>query len=118
MRIRWSVPSGTLESVEGFYIGYKVVDDTSTNERPYSFKTMDVSKEHDSKPDFETVLNDLQRNSRYNIIIQAFNKKGPGPSSDDVVAQTLEFGTSSLLLSLCFCSFLSSTLTLFPFKCV
>lgn len=86
---------GSLQFVEGFYIGYKLLNEetTSSGKKSYSFKTIDVSKEHLTKTDFEVILNDLFRNSRYNIIIQAFNKKGPGPSSDDVIATTSEFGT-------------------------
>lgn len=92
---------GSLQFVEGFYIGYKLLNDETTSSGPkksYSFKTIDVTKEHLTKTDFEVILNDLFRNSRYNIIIQAFNKKGPGPSSDDVIATTSEFGTCNLFI--------------------
>lgn len=91
IRIHWQMAPGSLSSVDGFYIGYKLLDENSI--KKYSFKTIDVSKEKNSKTDFEVILNDLSRNSRYNIIVQAFNKKGPGPSSEDVIAQTSEFGT-------------------------
>lgn len=84
---------GSLQFVEGFYIGYKVLDETSLSKKTYTFKTLDVTREESSKTDFEVILNELQRNLRYNIIIQAFNRKGPGPSSQDVIAQTSEFGT-------------------------
>lgn len=89
------VPGTVQNSVDGFYIGYKaVLDDTSSNKRPYVFKTVDVSREFEtgSRTDFEIILNDLQRNTRYSIMVQAYNKKGPGPSSMDIIAQTSEFG--------------------------
>lgn len=58
---------------------------------PHSYQTVEVSKES-LRTDFEAILSDLQRNTRYNIIIQAFNKKGPGPGSDGIITQTAEYG--------------------------
>lgn len=62
----------------------------------YTFKTIEVtdkmfqsSKGHG---DFHATLSDLKRNARYAIIVQAFNRKGPGPTSEEIVAQTAEFG--------------------------
>ena len=94
LRVKWQMAPGSLQNVEGFYVGFKLLDETS-GKKSYSFKNLDVSRDQGSKTDFEIILNDLQRNSRYNIIIQAFNKKGPGRSSEDVVGQTSEFGTCS-----------------------
>jgi hypothetical protein len=34
----------------------------------------------------------LKKNTRYQIMIQAFNSKGAGPPSDHVEAETLQFG--------------------------
>lgn len=78
----------------------------------YSFKTVDLSGpsahqatsssspssspsssgSHLIKNDFQYSLTDLKRNTRYGIIVQAFNRKGPGPSSEEVVAITAEYG--------------------------
>lgn len=71
----------------------------------YTFKTLDVDSKQlqvqavqsglvspSARSDFQMTLGDLKRNTRYALIVQAFNKKGPGPSSDEIVAQTLEFG--------------------------
>lgn len=38
---------------------------------------------------FEYVITGLERNTEYTILIQCFNKKGTGPSSDPVVTKTL-----------------------------
>ena len=38
------------------------------------------------------VLMDLKKFRKYGIVIQAFNEKGPGPLSSEIVAQTLEDG--------------------------
>ena len=38
-------------------------------------------------------LTDLKKYRKYGVVIQAFNEKGPGPMSSEIVAQTLEDGT-------------------------
>ena len=61
----------------------------------YSFKTIELShKTFPMKSDFHIVLNELRRNTRYGIIVQAFNRKGSGPASEEILIQTAEFGTS------------------------
>lgn len=40
----------------------------------------------------EIVLKNLQKYTRYLVIIQAFNQMGEGPFSEPVAAQTLEDG--------------------------
>ena len=37
-------------------------------------------------------LTDLKKYRKYGVVIQAFNEKGPGPMSSEVVAKTLEDG--------------------------
>jgi hypothetical protein len=39
-------------------------------------------------------LTDLKKYRKYGVVIQAFNEKGPGPMSSEIVAQTLEDGAS------------------------
>lgn len=62
----------------------------------YSFKTIELPSSSKAsllnRNDFHATLNDLKRNTRYAVIVQAFNRKGPGPNSDEVTAQTAEFG--------------------------
>lgn len=40
-------------------------------------------------------LTDLKKYRKYGVVIQAFNEKGPGPMSAEIVAQTLEDGEFS-----------------------
>jgi hypothetical protein len=48
-------------------------------------------------------LTDLKKYRKYGVVIQAFNEKGPGPMSAEIVAQTLEDGEfSKYLLLLCY----------------
>lgn len=44
---------------------------------------------------FEYIINGLERNTEYSILIQCFNRKGAGPSSDPVVFRTLSHGKST-----------------------
>lgn len=37
-------------------------------------------------------LTDLKKYRKYGVVIQAFNEKGPGPMSSEIVTQTLEDG--------------------------
>jgi len=37
----------------------------------------------------EVKITDLRRATKYSVIVQAFNAKGPGPQSDEVVGETM-----------------------------
>lgn len=71
-------------SITGYYVGYK----TSKTGGQYLFKTLKVNEEFEN----ECVLTNLLSSTEYSIKVQAFNEKGPGPHSDEVIAQTLKFG--------------------------
>lgn len=61
----------------------------------YIFKTIEVKggSKSDSSAE-ECTVTDLKRASQYEIIVQAFNSKGAGPTSEPVYVKTLEFGES------------------------
>lgn len=40
----------------------------------------------------QVILSGLRKYRNYGIVVQAFNEKGPGPLTTEVVAQTLEDG--------------------------
>ena len=52
----------------------------------------------------ECVITELKRASRYEIIVQVFNSKGAGPTSEPVYVKTLEFGECNNVANL-FCHF-------------
>lgn len=62
--------------------GYKIY---GTNDA-YSFKTRHV----DNLIDGELIVDGLKRNTKYVIIVQAFNTIGSGPKSTEIVAKTLD----------------------------
>ena len=100
IRVNWSYTT----AFDGFYVGFREVQllDEKQASSParslYSFKTVefpgDLAK---GKYDFHVLITDLKRNTRYGIIVQAFNRKGSGPASGELLVQTSEFGS-------CLCS--------------
>jgi hypothetical protein len=54
----------------------------------YNFST--VTWQNMGKSEWK--LNNLRNFYKYGIVVQAFNNKGPGPLSAEIVAQTLEDG--------------------------
>ncbi|GLG97350.1 Down syndrome cell adhesion molecule-like protein Dscam2, partial [Gryllus bimaculatus] len=69
----------------GHYVGHRLLGDTE-GKRQYNFTTVPF---HGAGRE-EVQLNDLKKFSKYALVAQAFNTKGPGPLSDEVIAQTLE----------------------------
>ncbi|CAN7938995.1 unnamed protein product, partial [Ixodes hexagonus] len=95
LRVVWKPPleEETHGVVHGYYVGYRVRDSKDS----YAYKTLEASStatSHGSTAPssslHECELSDLRRNTRYSIVVQAFNGKGAGPSSEEVLAQTLE----------------------------
>ena len=58
------------------------------NIRQYNFTT--VPWRTDDKEELR--LKNLKKFSKYGIVIQAYNRKGPGPLSAEIITQTLEDG--------------------------
>lgn len=79
--------------LQGYYVGYKTMNGTS----PYMYHTIPVtetgSQEH-------TVTN-LDKFTRYNVVVQAFNRRGAGPRTEQFTVTTLEDGKKFPILSLC-----------------
>ncbi|GLG97357.1 Protein turtle [Gryllus bimaculatus] len=68
----------------GHYVGHRLLGDS--DKRKYNFTTVQF---HGTGRQ-ETLLNDLRKFCKYGLVVQAFNSKGSGPLSDEVIAQTLE----------------------------
>lgn len=63
----------------GYRVGYRI----AYTEGSYSFKQVEP-------PVDTTYLTNLQRMTKYAIVVQAYNRAGAGPASDEVIAATLE----------------------------
>lgn len=91
--ITWMPPLSELRhgEIQGYNIGYKLstLATSSSNNNNYNFTSVSGDGEEGTG---EFLLTGLQKYSRYNIVIQAFNQIGPGPLSEPATAQTLEDG--------------------------
>ncbi|KAG0430773.1 hypothetical protein HPB47_022388, partial [Ixodes persulcatus] len=93
LRVSWMPPSEpeSQGTVQGYYVGYRVRD----SKESYAYKTLEAASTSlgsSSSGLQECDLNDLRKNTRYSVVVQAFNGKGAGPSSEEVFSQTLEIG--------------------------
>lgn len=95
LKVTWKTPRKELQFglIRGYYVGYRVIPAANVvdpgGQSDFIYKTLEV-KGKDSLE--ECTINELKRASRYEIIVQAFNSKGAGPSSEPVYVKTLEFG--------------------------
>ncbi|XP_055948841.1 cell adhesion molecule Dscam2-like isoform X4 [Argiope bruennichi] len=84
IQVTWKPPlkEDSLSPIDGYYVGYK-----SRNSDQYAYKTLETSL----GGLLECEITDLNKNTKYKVIVQAFNNKGAGPPSDEAQVQTLEF---------------------------
>ncbi|KAH8025841.1 hypothetical protein HPB51_012873 [Rhipicephalus microplus] len=69
--------------VQGYYVGYRVRNAKDS----FAYKTLESSA---NSVEQQCELTDLRRNTRYSVVVQAFNAKGAGPASEEIFSQTLE----------------------------
>ncbi|XP_047103802.1 Down syndrome cell adhesion molecule-like protein Dscam2 [Schistocerca piceifrons] len=86
LRVAWSPPLQHMwnGNILGYYIGYR--EHSSSRQTSYTYTTV---SEKGSGP-YSTVLSGLKKYRKYGVVVQAFNEKGPGPMSPEIIAQTLE----------------------------
>ncbi|KAL3237645.1 hypothetical protein MRX96_048176 [Rhipicephalus microplus] len=72
--------------IQGYYVGYRVHGSTE----PYVFKTVTGSSSSPGNPFTQCVVKNLQRATAYAVVVQAYNDKGAGPLSDEIMVQTHE----------------------------
>ncbi|XP_074593224.1 cell adhesion molecule Dscam1-like [Brevipalpus obovatus] len=88
LQITWKAPAKSQQNgpIVGYYVGYRLYRSPSDE---LAYRNVE-SKSNDGHEE-TCVISDLRKLTRYIIIVQAYNKKGAGPSSEPVEAQTLEF---------------------------
>ncbi|KAK9754443.1 Fibronectin type III domain [Popillia japonica] len=69
----------------GYHVGYQILS-PDTQQSQYTFKSVEVRAHFGG----EATLQGLAKYTPYNIIVQAYNSRGSGPSSNAVTARTLE----------------------------
>ncbi|KAL7736494.1 hypothetical protein ACLKA6_019693 [Drosophila palustris] len=90
LRVTWKPPARSDWNGEilGYYVGYKLSNTNSS----YIFETINFITEEGKEHNLE--LNNLRVYTQYSVVIQAFNKIGAGPLSDEEKQFTAE-GTPS-----------------------
>lgn len=74
----------SYSTIDGYYVGYK-----GRSGDQFAYKTLEATQ----NGLLECEITELNKNTKYKVIVQAFNSKGAGPPSEEVQVQTLEFGT-------------------------
>ncbi|KAI1289176.1 Down syndrome cell adhesion molecule [Halotydeus destructor] len=84
IKVLWKGPENryAFGRIRGYYIGYKV----SNSNQPPIYKTVQVDERHSFKP--EVLLKGLTRSTKYDIVVQSYNGKGTGPSSETIQVET------------------------------
>ncbi|GAB6020998.1 Down syndrome cell adhesion molecule-like protein 1 [Chamberlinius hualienensis] len=85
-KVMWKAPDEKTWNgkILGYNIGYKEVD----TEKPFMFKTL-VTTDPNSNELF-VHIGDLKQFTKYSIVVQAYNSKGKGPQTDEIIAMTSE----------------------------
>ncbi|XP_051153610.1 cell adhesion molecule Dscam2 isoform X35 [Leptopilina boulardi] len=86
LKVTWKPPPREDWNGEilGYYVGYRL----SSSEKPYMFETVEFSKE-DGKEHHLQITN-LKIYTQYSVVVQAFNKVGSGPMSEERRQHTAE----------------------------
>ncbi|OQR66195.1 Down syndrome cell adhesion molecule-like, partial [Tropilaelaps mercedesae] len=74
--------------LSGYYVGYKETDAADQ----FIYKTVDI--DHNTQPTSgreEYTVTGLKKNTKYTVVVQAFNPQGSGPSSNELVVKTYEY---------------------------
>nr|XP_015838914.1 PREDICTED: Down syndrome cell adhesion molecule isoform X42 [Tribolium castaneum] len=68
----------------GYYVGYRLAN----SDKPYLFETVEFGREEGKEHHLK--ISNLKTYTQYSVVVQAFNKVGAGPLSDDIKAYTAE----------------------------
>ncbi|XP_030766966.1 Down syndrome cell adhesion molecule-like protein Dscam2 [Sitophilus oryzae] len=71
--------------IQGYYVGYKLAN----TDKPYLFETVEFPREEEGKEHLLKISN-LKTYTQYSVVVQAFNKVGAGPTSEEFKANTAE----------------------------
>ncbi|XP_021929580.1 Down syndrome cell adhesion molecule-like protein Dscam2 isoform X6 [Zootermopsis nevadensis] len=86
LKISWKPPERDQWNGEilGYYVGYKL----ASSDKPYLFETVEFSKEEGKEHHLQ--ISNLKTYTQYSVVVQAFNKVGPGPMSEETRQYTAE----------------------------
>nr|XP_040576477.1 Down syndrome cell adhesion molecule-like protein Dscam2 isoform X20 [Lepeophtheirus salmonis] len=88
LRVSWKPPltEHWNGDILGYYVGYKAT--ANSEEKPYLFETVEFRKEQGHEHQLQ--ISNLEVFTEYAVVVQAFNKIGQGPMSDEVLVHTAE----------------------------
>ncbi|XP_063221339.1 cell adhesion molecule Dscam2 isoform X2 [Bacillus rossius redtenbacheri] len=86
LKVLWKPPERDEWNGEilGYYVGYK----EASSEKQYVFETIEFSKEEGKEHHLK--ISELKTYTQYAVVVQAFNKVGSGPVSEEVRQYTAE----------------------------
>ncbi|XP_046664865.1 Down syndrome cell adhesion molecule-like protein Dscam2 isoform X42 [Homalodisca vitripennis] len=86
LRVTWKPPEREEWNgeIQGYYVGYKL----TSSDKPYLFETVEFSKEEGKEHHLQ--IGNLKTYTQYSVVVQAFNKLGAGPMSDEARQYTAE----------------------------
>ncbi|GAB6020837.1 Down syndrome cell adhesion molecule-like protein 1 [Chamberlinius hualienensis] len=104
IKVTWKPPEKSTWNgrLLGYNIGFKMVD----NENNYSFKTLLTADPTASNMSVQ--ISGMKQQTRYSVVVQAYNNKGKGPQSEPVMIMTAEGAPSEAPKDL-HCTTLTST---------
>ncbi|CAN8008837.1 unnamed protein product [Ixodes pacificus] len=85
IKLSWRKPHHDHKNMQisGYYVGYK----TQGSSEPFIYKTVEADGKGVKE---EFIIGGLQKNTKYAIVVQAFNGQGAGPAADEIVVKTHE----------------------------
>ena len=88
LRVSWKPPltEHWNGDILGYYVGYKKT--VHGDDKPYLFETVEFIKEQGHEHQLQ--ISNLEVFTEYAVVVQAFNKIGQGPMSDEVLVHTAE----------------------------
>ncbi|XP_025834480.1 Down syndrome cell adhesion molecule-like protein Dscam2 isoform X42 [Agrilus planipennis] len=86
LKVFWKPPPRSEWNGEilGYYVGYK----PASSDKPFLFETVEFSREEGKEHHLQ--ITNLKTYTQYSIVVQAFNKVGAGPMSEEIKAYTAE----------------------------
>uniref|UniRef100_T1JP45 Fibronectin type-III domain-containing protein n=1 Tax=Strigamia maritima TaxID=126957 RepID=T1JP45_STRMM len=86
LRVMWKPPPKEMwnGAIRGYYVGFRI----SGTEDPFNVQTVEVPDEY--MEEMKLRIPDLQKYTQYGVMVQAFNDKGLGPKSEEIVVMTSE----------------------------
>ncbi|KAK9507868.1 hypothetical protein O3M35_007638 [Rhynocoris fuscipes] len=86
LKVTWKPPEREdwNGDIQGYYVGYKL----SSSDKPYLFETVEFSKEEGKE--HHLIISGLKTYTQYSVVVQAFNRLGAGPMSEEKKQYTAE----------------------------